>query len=88
MRKRRYPPGERKDRVAKVLDYIASNPGCRRLSIQAYMNSFYKSTVKTRLISDYLKDLVTRGAVEEKNGQFFITKTGSQILEFWKDEER
>ena len=87
MRKRRYPPGERKDRVAKVLEYIASNPGCRRLSIQAYVDSFYKSAVKTRLISDYLKDLVTTGAIEEKNGQFSITKTGSQILEFWKEKQ-
>lgn len=86
MRKRRYPPGERKNRVAKVLEYVASNPGCRRLSIQAYMNSFYKSSVKARLISDYVKDLVTTGAVEERNGRFFITKTGGQILKSWKDK--
>jgi len=80
MRKRRYPPGERKDRIAKVLEYIASNPSCRRLNIQAHMNFVYRTQVRTHLISEYLSTLLSVKAIEEKDGQFSITKNGELML--------
>jgi len=78
MRKRRYPSGERKDRVMKVLEYIASNPGCRRLNIDAYMNRLYKSSLRSQTVSDYLEVLLMVRVIEDKNGQFFITKKGKK----------
>ena len=81
MRKRRYLPGERKDRMMKVLEYIASNPGCRRLNIDAYMNSFYKSSLKPQTVSDYLEVLLMVGVIREKDGQFFITNEGKKDLD-------
>lgn len=67
--------------MMKVLEYIASNPGCRRLNIDAYMNSLYKSSLSPQIVSDYLKVLLMVGAVREKNGQFFIIKKGKKDLE-------
>jgi len=80
MTKRRYPPGERKDRIAKLLEYIASNPGCRRLDIQAHMDFIFESTLSRQTISEYLRDCTVHGILEEKDGQFFITNKGKEFL--------
>jgi predicted transcriptional regulator len=80
MKKRRYPPGERKDRIAKLLEYVASNPGCRRLDIQAHMNFIFKSTLRRQTVSEYLRDCTVSGLFDEKDGQFFITKLGEAFL--------
>ena len=80
MRKKRYPPGERIDRITKLLEYIASNPGCRRLNIQAHMGFIYKSTLSRQTISEYLRDCTISGAIKEDNGQFFITRIGEETL--------
>jgi len=73
MRRRRYPSGSRKERIDKLLEYIRSNPACRRQNIQAYMDSIYSSTLTPKTISEYLDDLLYSGIIKEKNGQFFIT---------------
>ncbi len=78
MRKKRYPSGERKDRTTKVLEYIASHPGCRRSHIGAHMKSLY--TIRPQTVSEYLKGFLMYGIIEEKNGFFFITKKGGTLL--------
>jgi len=87
MMKRRYPPGERKNRIAKLLEYVVSNPGCRRLNIQAHMNSLFRTTLSTQTISEYLRDMVSCKAVKEENGQFFITKNGELMIERFTHEK-
>jgi predicted transcriptional regulator len=87
MSKRKYPLGERKDRIAKLVEYITSNPGCRRLNVQAHMNSLYGTTLSTQTISEYLRDMVFCEAVREKNGQFFITKNGELMIERFTREK-
>jgi len=80
MTKRRYPTGERKDRIAELLEYIASNPGCRRLNIQAHMDFIFKSTLSRQTISEYLRDCTVCEILKEKDGQFFITELGEATL--------
>jgi len=78
MRKRRYPSGQRKDRINTLSEYIRSNLGCRRENIQAYMSHTYGSTLTPKTVSEYLDVLVLIGEIEEKNGRFFI-KAGKNL---------
>lgn len=86
MRKKRYPPGERINRITKLLEYVNSNPGCRRLNIQAHMDFVYKSTLRPKTVSDYLRVLLRSGDIKEENGQFFVTQLGIQALTQAKKE--
>ena len=86
MKKRRYPLGERKDRLTKLLDYISANPGCRRLDIQAYTDLIFESTLSRQTIPEYVRDCAVSGILKEENGQFFITESGEATLTKRKKE--
>lgn len=76
----------RRKRTIKLLEYVASNAGCRRMSIQAHMKSLYKGRLNPKLISDYLGTLLMGKAVVEKDGQFFVTEQGKKFLEQSRNE--
>lgn len=81
MKKRRYPKGKYSDRITSVLRYISSNPGCRRMNIQAHMNHIYKATLTHKTVSSYIEALLSLERIEWKEDQFFITPKGKKTLE-------
>lgn len=70
----------RRKRTIKLLEYVASNPSCRRMSIQAHLKFLYKGTLNPKLISDYLGTLLMTKVVEEKDGRFYVTEEGKKLL--------
>lgn len=76
----------RRKRTIRLLEYVALNPGCRRMSIQAHMKSLHKKTLNPKLISDYLGTLIMTKVVVENDGRFFVTEEGKKFLEQSRNE--
>ncbi len=85
MRKQIYPKGKRGDRIANLLEYVASHPGCTRANIQGHMDSLYGSALAPQTTSKYVKDLIGFKAIDvNRKEQFFITEEGKRVLESMK----